>query len=141
MTDMDKQTYQLNLNAIANCEEFLDLTRRLAVKLMDRPYITVSEFLHETSDEDLQDMLEIFNDLTETNEEVERMEEMVLIAEMLAFGEGLDGPSDEVSHTRTNQLMIFVVIESLKRKGLVNVHYENMSFGEDFNDKVIAEKP
>jgi hypothetical protein len=33
-----------------------------------------------------------------------------------------------------------MVIESLKRKGLVKVYYENISFGDDMGEKIIVEK-
>jgi hypothetical protein len=60
---------------------------------------------------------------------------------MLATAEGLDSANDlQVFIDRSNQLTGFIIIESLKRKGLVRVYYENMSFGEEHGDKVVVEK-
>jgi hypothetical protein len=33
----------------------------------------------------------------------------------------------------------FIVMESLFRKGLINLYHENLSFGEEDGDKLIAE--
>lgn len=135
--DMDEnKPYYVNFKRVAEQSDFLAITKFLAMRLMDNPYIKVSDFLQELSNEDLQTLLEISDD-----EENERLEEVILISEMLAVGEGLDSANAEVSLERTNQFAVFLVLESLKRKGLVKLHYENMSFGEDFKDKVIAEKP
>jgi hypothetical protein len=41
---------------------------------------------------------------------------------------------------RANQLISFLIIVSLERKGLVKVHYENMSFGDDMGDKIVVER-
>lgn len=135
--DMDEnKPYYVNFKRVAEQSDFLAITKFLAMRLMDNPYIKVSDFLQQLSNEDLQTLLEISDD-----EENERLEEVILISEMLAVGEGLDSANAEVSMERTNQFAVFLVLESLKRKGLVKLHYENMSFGEDFKDKVIAEKP
>jgi hypothetical protein len=35
---------------------------------------------------------------------------------------------------------MFISVESLRRKGLVRVYHENMSFGEDAEKRVVVEK-
>jgi hypothetical protein len=70
-----------------------------------------------------------------------RLDDILIISEMLATAEGLDGAADlDVFIDRSNQLTGFIIIESLKRKGLVKVYYENMSFGEELGDKVVVER-
>lgn len=132
----DKTPIQLNFHNIAIHKEFLSVTRMLAVDMMKNPYITPSDFLKDLSDEELQTLVEISD-----NEEHERMDEIMIISEMLATGEGLEPANLEIATERVNQLAVFLVLESLARKGLVKLHYENMSFGEDYKDKIIAEKP
>jgi hypothetical protein len=39
-----------------------------------------------------------------------------------------------------NAFCAFLAIEGLSRKGLVKVYHENISFGEDFGNKIVVEK-
>lgn len=132
----DNTPLQLNFDKIAVHKDFLSITRMLAVDMMKNPYITPSDFLKSLSNEELQTLMEISDD-----DEHERMDEIMLIAEMLATGEGLEAATLNIATERVNQFCIFLVLESLSRKNLVKLHYENMSFGEDYKDKIIAEKP
>lgn len=131
----DNTPLYLNFDKIAVHKEFLSITRMLAVDLMKNPYITPADFLKRLSDEELQTLVQISDD-----EEHERMDEIMLISEMIATGEGLETATLEVAVERVNQFCVFLVLESLFRKGLINLKYENMSFGEDYKDKIIAEK-
>jgi hypothetical protein len=132
----DNTPLQLNFDKIAVHKDFLSITRMLAIDMMKNPYITPSDFLKSLSNEELQTLMEISDD-----DEHERMDEIMLISEMLATGEGLEAATLEIATERVNQFCIFLVLESLSRKNLVKLHYENMSFGEDYKDKIIAEKP
>lgn len=131
----DNTPLQLNYDKIAKHKEFLSVTRMLAVDLMKNPYLTPADFLKSLSDEELQTLMEISDD-----DEHPRMDEIMLISEMLATAEGLAAATLEIATERVNQFCIFLVLESLSRKELVNVKYENMSFGEDYKDAIIAEK-
>ena len=134
---MDNNTpLQLNYDKIAEHKGFLSITRMLAIDMMKNPYITPADFLKRLSEEELQTLIEISDD-----EEHERMDEVMLISEMLATGEGLAPANLDVATERVNQFCVFLVLETLSRKELVKVKYENMSFGEDYKDKIIAEKP
>jgi hypothetical protein len=65
---------------------------------------------------------------------------MILISEMLSAAEGTNmGGTPEV-HQRLNMFITWLIFESLKRKGLVKIYYENISFGEDMGDKIVVEK-
>jgi hypothetical protein len=70
-----------------------------------------------------------------------RLGEILLISEMLATGEGLEQSQDADGVTlRMNAFCAFLAIEGLSRKGLVKVYHENISFGEDFGNKIVVEK-
>jgi hypothetical protein len=131
----DNTPLQLNFDKIATHKEFLSVTRMLAIDIMKNPYLTPATFLKALSNEELQTLMEISDD-----DEHERMDEIMLISEMLATAEGLHPATLEIATERVNQFCIFLVLESLSRKELVNVKYENMSFGEDYKDAIIAEK-
>lgn len=56
---------------------------------------------------------------------------MILVqAEGLEIGDGFQG--------QVNQLGLFLTTESLARKGLVEVYYDNISFGDDAGELQIA---
>jgi hypothetical protein len=60
---------------------------------------------------------------------------------MLATAEGLDSSDGyDTVQLRVSQLIAFLAVESLTRKGLVKSYPQNMSFGEDMAKKIIAER-
>jgi hypothetical protein len=99
-------------------------------------YLTVGEYLQNITTSQLDEMLDVAND-----EEHPKFEEFLLIAEMLARAEGLEGSPDfDVLHKRLSIFIGLIAIESLYRKGMIRVYRENFSFGDDMNTKKIAEK-
>ena len=64
----------------------------------------------------------------------------MLLAEMLATGEGLEHGNLDIMYERINQFLVFITCESLFRKGLVKIHHKNMSFGEDMADAIVVSK-
>lgn len=64
---------------------------------------------------------------------------MIILAEALALGEA-DAPlTDDDAVTNTQFLITLFSIESLKRKGLVNVFYDKISFASIHGDEPIVE--
>jgi hypothetical protein len=117
-------------------KDFLPLTRTLAMDLLQSGYIRPGDFLKSLTDSDVDALLKIAD-----NEENPRLEEILLISEMLATGEGLEQSQDADEFTnRMNAFCGFLAIEGLRRKGLVKVYHENISFGEDFGNKIVVEK-
>jgi len=138
-------------NIIKN-KECLSITRILAADLQANPYYTVGQFLKNLNDVDLAELNDIVNcnfkhDLDEAdNEEDEdtktdpRMADIVLLAEMLSRGEDVVSKTDEELLAKINQFMIFISIESLRRKGLVEAYHSNMTFGNDGDERVIVKR-
>lgn len=125
--------FSINLEKVVKTKDYLGATRLLASHFLNNQYMSVEDFLSDISDSDLR----CFVDMIEDGD----IEQFILISEMLAIGEGLDvADSDETIMQRTNTLIGFVTVESLARKKLVKVYRENMSFGDDFLNKVIVEK-
>jgi hypothetical protein len=74
-------------------------------------------------------------------DEADKYEDIILMSEMLACGEGCEqAPTDKIFQLRAQHLITLLVIESLGRKGLVRVFHENMSFHEDMKEKIVVEK-
>ena len=125
--------YTVDLPKVVESTEMLAVTRLLASTLMVNPYINVGEYISKLSDADLGALNEMVDN--------SKWEDIIVMAEMLATGEGLpSSETTEMFQDRMSGLCSFLVIESLKRKGLVKVHYENMSFGEDMGDKIVVER-
>jgi hypothetical protein len=85
---------------------------------------------------DLETLTEI-----STSENDERFEDIILISQMLAEAEGLENTFhvDELQ-IRTSMFSKYLIIESLHRKGLVKMHHENLSFGDDMGDRIVVER-
>ncbi len=130
----DDQSYHVNYKNIVNEKSLLAMTRLLAIDLTKNPYMTIGDFLKNVSDGDLEELIKIVDD----NEEHPHFEDLMLISMMLASAEGTEGNTLESVTSNLNMFTTFIVCESLNRKKLVKVFHENMSFGEDMKNKIIA---
>lgn len=136
MNEFEDGPISISYDRVMKAKDFLPLTRTLAMDLSESGYIRPGDFLKALTDSDVSALLKIAD-----NEEHPRLEEILLIAEMLATGEGLEQSQDAQEITnRMNAFCGFLAIEGLSRKGLVKVYHENISFGEDFGNKIIVEK-
>ena len=134
--EFEEGPFNIRYDNVMKQKDFLPITRTLAIDLSESGYIRPGDFLKALTDSDVNALLKIAD-----NEENPRLEEILLISEMLATGEGLEPSQDAegVSH-RMNAFCSFLAIEGLRRKGLVKVYHENISFGDDFGNKIIVEK-
>lgn len=140
----DESPFEINYDNVISCKDCLSVTRLLAVDLKENPYMSVGLFLKNISNSDLK----ILSDIVDKNFNIDDDDEVndpsladvVLIAEMLSRAEGIISNSDEELMQKVNQFMMYISVESLRRKGLVRVFHENMSFGEDSEKRIIVEK-
>ena len=126
----------INYAEVTKSKDLLAVTRLLAADLIARPYMPVGDYMKSLSDSDLQMLVDLSED--DSNP---RYEDLILMSEMLAAAEGLPGTFDlEDVQKRIQIFVALLVVESLGRKGLVKVHRENYSFGDDMATKPIVEK-
>lgn len=132
----------LRAEAIAESEDLSPITRALARTIIQNGYVTLGNWLRNLSDADI----EYLSDVVEVTEDDDKdlfesaTEEIVLLTLMLVNGEGINPESlEELSHN-TGYLRMAVAGTSLARQGLVEVFYENMSFGEETGDKVVFKR-
>ena len=131
----DDGEFSINYEKVLHEETFLPVTRLLAADLIKNQYMPIGDFIKSLNDNSLEELNEISADENHPN-----FEEMILISEMLSAAEGTNmGGTPEV-HQRLNMFITWLIFESLKRKGLVKIYYENISFGEDMGDKIVVEK-
>lgn len=130
----DTGNFYVNLQEVSKSNMVMSVTRMLAKDLMENPYMTVGSFLTGLSDQDLQTFIG-------SEDETKFYEDYILISEMLAAAEGCEplGEKEDIGK-RIKQLIIFLTLESLARKGMCKVYRENMSFGEDMLDVKLAER-
>jgi hypothetical protein len=137
----EKDTMAIRFDRVAEDKSFLPVTRLLAIDIIKNPYLAVGDFMKEISDQDIELLLDIADD-----EDNCHFEELVLIPEMLAAAEGIPNEyADEkemiaTARARVAIFITYLTIESLARKDLIIIHRENMSFGDDAGDRVVAEK-
>lgn len=122
--------FGINLERVINSHESWAINKVLATKLSLHPHFTVGEFFQSIADDDLEFLSKA---ITETNFEDHASAELFLMMILLCMAEGLEISDDESLEARFDMLTMFVTLESLRRKGMVEIKYENMSFGDDMN--------
>jgi len=127
--------FEVNYEKVFKTNSVLPMARLLAAKLMENPYMTVGMYMQKARDSELALIMEISED-----EEDERMGDILLMSEMLARAEGVDTPDIETVQGHLQAFISFAAIASLHRKDLIDAHYENMSFGEEFHKHIIAKR-
>ena len=132
----DDNHYNINYAKAAEDTKLLSVTRMLAKDMMNNPYMNVGKFIQQLSDGDIQSLMNTMEDDCPN-----QYEDLILISEMLASGEGCDETQSEAEAAdRLSHMTMFLVVESLARKGLVKVYHKNMSFHPDSGEKVVVEK-
>jgi hypothetical protein len=134
--DKDESTFVINYQNIIAEKTFMSLTRFLANEMAKNPFLSVGYFLANISDADLSTL----SSIVEGGENHPALSELMLIAEMLASGEGLDRGSLDTIHQRVNMFITFITLESLYRKKLIKLYHKNMSFGDDMKNALVAER-
>jgi len=130
--------YFVNCSLIAEDKGLLDVTRQLAKRLIQVDYMTVGEFFQYLPDESLKVLLH-GSEMTDENPNM--LDDILLIAMMLAGAEGASEIKDEHDAMKAvAQFTSFVALESLFRKGLIKLYRENMSFSDDLGNKIVAER-
>jgi len=135
---IDFENSHPDMEKIIGSDKLLPVTRSVAKMLMRNPYTSLGKFFKKLSDENLEVLMEIIDE--GDSEFNERMEDIVLMTEMLSRAEGVPTESVEEITENVNYFGACVTCVSLARKGLVRVYYENMSFGTDSGEKIIVER-
>lgn len=135
----ESNMFGINLERVINSHESWAINKVLATKLSLHPHFTVGEFFQSIADDDLEFLSKA---IAETNFEDHASAELFLMMILLCMAEGLEIADDEKLEARFDLLTMFVTVESLRRKGMVEIKYENMSFGEDMaNENFVRATP
>lgn len=135
----ESNMFGINLERVINSHESWAINKVLATKLSLHPHFTVGEFFQSIADDDLEFLSKA---IAETNFEDHASAELFLMMILLCMAEGLEIADDEKLEARFDLLTMFVTVESLRRKGMVEIKYENISFGEDMaNENFVRATP
>ena len=137
--------YTVDLPKILADKNHLSITRSIATQLMENPYMSVGQFLQSIPDRDLNTLCEILDDQFECDQRgesdiIDNFDDIVLLSLMLAKAEGLLVSGLDDVENYTNTLGVLITSEGMKRKGFVKMYYENISLGDDYADRIVAEK-
>ena len=135
---IDFENSHPDMEKIIGSDKLLPVTKSVAKMLMRNPYTSLGRFFKKLSNENLEILMEIIDE--GDSEFNERMEDIVLMTEMLSRAEGVPSQSVDEITENVNYFGACITCVSLARKGLVRVYYDNMSFGTDNGDKMIVEK-
>lgn len=135
---IDFENSHPDMEKIIESDKLLPVTKSVAKMLMRNPYTSLGRFFKKLSNENLEILMEIIDE--GDSEFNERMEDIVLMTEMLSRAEGVPSQSVEEITENVNYFGACITCVALARKGLVRVYYDNMSFGTDNGDKIIVEK-
>ncbi len=135
---IDFENSHPDMEKIIASDKLLPVTKSVAKMLMRNPYTSLGKFFKKLSNENLEILMEIIDE--GDSEFNERMEDIVLMTEMLSRAEGVPSQSVDEITENVNYFGACITCVSLARKGFVRVYYDNMSFGADNGDKMIVEK-
>ena len=135
---IDFENSHPDMEKIIASDKLLPVTKSVAKMLMRNPYTSLGKFFKKLSNENLEILMEIIDE--GDSEFNERMEDIVLMTEMLSRAEGVPSQSVEEITENVNYFGACITCVSLARKGLVRVYYDNMSFGTDQGEKILVEK-
>ena len=132
----DIYPFDINYDMIIRADDLMECTRDLARMIKMNPYISTGDYLMSLPNSILDELLVVADD-----EEHDNFSELPLMSEILARAEGLDAAQDEEdSLKRLKMFIALIAVEGLGRKGLIKVHRENYSLGEDMGNKPVASK-
>ena len=135
---IDFENSHPDMEKIIESDKLLSVTKSVAKMLMRNPYTSLGRFFKKLSNENLEILMEIIDE--GDSEFNERMEDIVLMTEMLSRAEGVPSQSVDEITENVNYFGACITCVSLARKGLVRVYYDNMSFGKDQGEKILVEK-
>lgn len=133
------ESTHLNLDKIIN-GDFPAILRLLAMDLRQHTYLRVGTWLKELRTADLMYLVEVVDCATDDFDNA-YTGTLVVLTMLLTQGEGLVIGEAESLHPYVNHVVRLLALESLYRKGLVEVLHDNISLGDEAGELIIASFP
>ena len=137
---MDIKFNRVNFDTVSKSKECSSIVTSLAYRLMEASYYTIANFYKNISDSDLEALNMWIDNLND--EHAQTTNDFVLLTLMLIYAEGLEVDTIEDLHKYVQMMAIIVAGVSLERKGMIRVHWENMtlSLDQDEQNKPLFER-
>ena len=134
MEDFNPDEYTICYSNVAKQKDLCNVTRVLAMDLIENPYLIVGDFFKNLSDGSLEELLSLVN-----RDDDDAVSETLLLSEMLSKAEGLTNSLEDMSKN-IEMFRVLVAGTALHRKGMIRAYFENMSFGADAGELMLFEK-
>jgi hypothetical protein len=137
----DETEYSVNLDLIIKKGSNYILAQDMATLIKMNGLMTVGMLLKSIEDDKLQQMIDFIEETHHAEEPGDETchEEIMLITLMMIYAEGGHlSMDDDAIIMRMPQTIMYLTIEHLYRKGLVELKHENISFDEAVANRVVA---
>lgn len=132
-----EELYALNFDKILSDNRFCAITKNLARSIQRSPYMTLGDFLKNLTTVDLL-LLTCLVELCKTDDNA--LSDLLIITELLSLAEGASTRNNKEVCDNLDYLCVLLTCESLCRKGLVEINYSALSFGQDVPDVEVVRK-
>lgn len=130
--------YMANFDRILSASEEVvsPVTKRALRLIQTSEFLSPGDFFRSLNDEEL----ELLSDMVEGVQEEDEfsIQNLLLISNSLANAEGLLADDVEACRRNVNYFIAMILFVSLHRKGIVDLNYEKLTFGEEMDDEGIV---
>ena len=132
--------FVVNLDLVVSAGDRYIIAPDMAMLIKMNGLMTVGSLLKSIEDEKLTSMVEFIEATYEEDIGNDTChEELMLVSLMMIQAEGGQLPLDpDIAIQAVSQTLLFIMMESLYRKGLIELHHENMSYDEAVSNRRIA---
>lgn len=131
--------YGVNLDLILKTGDRYLIAQEMAVTIKMNGLMTVGMLMQSIETDKLQHMIDFIEETYESADPSDDTchEELMLVTLMMIYAEG-GQISMDVAIRAMSQTVMFLMMESLSRKGLVELRHENMSYDDAVSDRIVA---
>lgn len=132
--------YRVNLDQVIQKDDHYIVAQDVAVLVKMNGLMSVGSIMKSIPDDHLQEMVDFIEE-TYQEEPIGQTchEELMILSLMLIQAEGGQiSMSEEFAVNSMHQTMLFLMMESLYRKGLIELIHENLSFDEASSNRSVA---
>ena len=135
------ENYIVDINRIIDSNTTPSVVKLMFMQLQKTPYVTVSDFLKDVSDQDLNFLVQETNNMSSDDEkqQFESQHTISLVALAFCCGEGEAAVSLDSMVESMKLAVLYITLESLSRKNLIKPLKQNWCM-DIKSSKPVAEK-
>lgn len=126
----------INIDKVIADPRFSAIVKVTAEKLKKNPYMTLSDFFRHMNKADIT-VLNIIGEMASDGDS-QCLQDIIVLVEMLTRAEGTEVVEVSAATDNVNYFLTLITVVSLWHKGLVDIIWENMSFGPEYANKDVA---